>query len=85
MTPRFEVAAFGSVKAVKLSSGRPGRLEVVLEIARTAGVVEGLAELADKSSPVTVELRSLQQEMGMAVDRQTGEVLASFEEDGPMP
>jgi uncharacterized membrane protein YkoI len=75
MRGRFEVAGFGSVKAVRLASTRPGRVEVVLEMARTEGVVEALAELSDKVVPVTVELRSLQQEMGMAVDRQTGEIL----------
>jgi len=85
VTERLEVVAFGCVQRVGLRRGRPGQVEVVLEVDRAEGVIERLAELADKGLSVTVELRSVQTVMGGVVDRQTGEVVASFERDGPMP
>jgi len=85
MSDRFEVTAFGTVDNVKLRRGRPGQLEVVLSVDRSEGVIEGLAELADKGLLVSVELRSLQARMGMMVEKQTGAVVADFAERGPMP
>jgi hypothetical protein len=60
-------------------------VEVALTVERGEGVIEVLAELADKGLLLTVELRSLQTRMGLEVDRQTGEVTAEFAERGPMP
>lgn len=85
MAERLGVTAFGSVERVALRRGHPGRVEVVLTVDRAEGVIERLAELADKGVLVAVELSSLQAHMGLAVDEQTGEVLADCAERGPMP
>jgi hypothetical protein len=82
---RLGVTGYGSVEKVGLKRGRPGRVEVVLSVDRGEGVIERLAELADKGLLVSVDLWSLQQKMGMAVNAQTGEIVAGFGERGPMP
>jgi hypothetical protein len=76
MMERLGVTAFGSVERVSLKRGHPGRVEVVLSVDRSEGVIERLADLADKGVLVSVELSSLQAHMGLVVAEQTGEVLA---------
>ena len=76
MTDRLGLTAFGSVEKVSLKRGHPGRVEVVLTVDRGEGVIERLADLADKGVLVSVELSSLQAHMGLVVAEQTGAVVA---------
>lgn len=70
------VKVIGWVRNVRMASGKPGRMEVVLEAARTPGVVDELGDAGDKGLVMEVEFKSLQTEMDMGrVDRETGEVL----------
>lgn len=57
---RVELEASGHILTCSIDKAKPGKAAVKLELDRTSGLVERLADLADRQLTVEVTLRQLQ-------------------------
>jgi len=60
---RPSLKAIGFIQACTVDKAKPGKIVLRLELLRSQGVVEALADMADRQTAVEVTLASLQSEM----------------------